>query len=97
MATQLIPRGPKIEIDTPSVFANGYFRDQALDTAIKSPVINFRCSDEAVALPTERVLFGTTSAEISRDMGLANADVEALEQILDEIRDRRPAKPLKFE
>jgi hypothetical protein len=29
-------------------------------------------------------------------MGLANADVEALEQILDEIRDRRPAKPLKF-
>jgi hypothetical protein len=32
-------------------------------------------------------------AEISRKMGLTNADVEALEQF----RDRRPAEPMQFE
>jgi hypothetical protein len=32
-------------------------------------------------------------SEISRKMGLTNADIEALEQV----RDTRPAEPIKFE
>jgi hypothetical protein len=30
-------------------------------------------------------------------MGLTNADIEALEQTLEHIRDRQPAEPMTFE
>jgi hypothetical protein len=30
-------------------------------------------------------------------LGLTNADIEALEQSLDQVRDRRPAEPIIFE
>ena len=36
---------------------------------------------------------GTAQAEMNRKIGLANADIEALEQA----RDIKPAKPLRFE
>ena len=36
-------------------------------------------------------------ADISKEMGLTNADFEALEQALEQVRDRRPAEPMRFE
>jgi plasmid stability protein len=48
---------------------------------------------EEAALPEGRVRLGTALAEVSRKMGLTNADIEAIE----ETRDRRPAEPFRFE
>ncbi|WP_188909845.1 FitA-like ribbon-helix-helix domain-containing protein [Salinarimonas ramus] len=48
---------------------------------------------EAAVRPRDEVGLGTMLAEISRRMGLTNADVEALEQV----RDRKPAEPMRFE
>ena len=48
---------------------------------------------EAAVCPTEHVRLGTALAELSRRVGLTNADVEALEQA----RDRMPAEPIGFE
>jgi plasmid stability protein len=49
---------------------------------------------EAAALPEGRVRLGTALSEIGRKHGITNADVEALEQALEQVRDRRPAEPL---
>lgn len=48
---------------------------------------------EAAVRPENRLRLGSRLAEMSRKIGLTNADVEALEQA----RDTRPAEPLRFE
>lgn len=45
---------------------------------------------EAAVRPEGRLRLGTALSEVSRKMGLTNADIEALEQV----RDTRPAEPL---
>ncbi len=52
---------------------------------------------EAALLPEGRLRLGTALSEISRKCGLTNADVEALNQALEQVRDRRPAEPMKLE
>ena len=63
----------------------------------RSTEAEMRAILEAAARPEGRLLLGTAMAEASRDMGLTNADFEALEEALDEIRERRPAVPMTFE
>jgi len=48
---------------------------------------------EAAVRPATRVRLGTALSQLSRSVGLTNADFEALE----EIRDKTPAAPLNFE
>ena len=48
---------------------------------------------EAAVRPAERVRLGDALANMSRKIGLTNADVEALEQT----GDRKPADPLGLE
>jgi plasmid stability protein len=48
---------------------------------------------EAALRPESRLRLGTALAELSRQIGLTNADVEALGQA----RDTKPAEPLHFE
>ncbi len=43
--------------------------------------------------PVHRVRLGDALGALSREIGLTNADVEALDQL----RDRQPAEPLSFE
>lgn len=52
---------------------------------------------EAAVRPEGRLLLGTALSDASRKMGLTNADIEALEQTLEQVRDRRPAEPMTFE
>jgi hypothetical protein len=42
------------------------------------------------------LLLGTALSDASRKMGLTNADAEALEQTLEQVRDRRPAEPMRL-
>ncbi len=63
----------------------------------RSTEAEMRAILEAAVRPEGRVLLGTALAETSRKMGLTNADVEALEQSLEQVRDRRPAEPMTFE
>jgi len=48
---------------------------------------------DAAVRPAGRVRLGTALAELSKRIGLTNADVEALERA----RDNRPAEPMHFE
>lgn len=48
---------------------------------------------ETAVRPSSRVRLGTALVEMSQELGLTNADVEAL----DLIRDKTPAEPLRFE
>jgi len=48
---------------------------------------------EAAVRPAERVRLGTALAELGRRAGLTNEDFAALE----EMRDTRPAEPMRFE
>ena len=52
---------------------------------------------EAAALPESRLKLGTALSEVSRSMGLTNADIEALQESIEQVRDRRPAEPMTFE
>ncbi len=61
----------------------------------RSAEAEMRAILEAAALPEGRLRLGTALSEVSRKMGLTNADIEALEQTLE--RDRRPAVPMTFE
>jgi plasmid stability protein len=63
----------------------------------RSTEAEIRAILEAAVLPEGRVRLGTALSEVSRKMGLTNADFEALEESLEEVRDKRPAEPLKFE
>lgn len=63
----------------------------------RSTEAEMRAILEAAALPEGRVRLGTALAEISRKHGVTNADVQALEEALEQVRDRRPAEPMIFE
>lgn len=59
----------------------------------RSAEAEMRAILEAAVLPEGRLRIGTALAEMSRRMGLTNADIEAIEQV----RDKRPAEPMSFE
>lgn len=63
----------------------------------RSAEAEMRAILEAALRPEGRLLLGTALAEASRKIGLTNADIEALEQTLEQVRDRRPAEPMQFE
>lgn len=52
---------------------------------------------EATVLPEGRLRLGTALSAISKEHGITNADIEALEQSLEQVRDSRPAEPFRFE
>lgn len=56
----------------------------------RSTEAEMRAILEAAVRPEGRLRLGTALSEVSRKMGLTNADIEALEQV----RDTRPAEPL---
>jgi len=58
----------------------------------RSAEAEMRAILEAAVRPAGRLRMGTTLADMSRKIGLTNADVEALDQI----RDRTPAEPLSI-
>ena len=58
----------------------------------RSAEAEMRAILEAAVRAVGRLLLGTTLADMSRKIGLTNADVEALAQT----RDRTPAEPLRF-
>lgn len=47
---------------------------------------------EAAVRPANRIRIGSALSALSRDVGLTNADFEALEQT----HDRKPAEPMSF-
>jgi plasmid stability protein len=59
----------------------------------RSAEAEMRAILEAAARPEGRLKIGTALSEMSRKIGLTNADVEALEQA----RDTRPAEPMRIE
>jgi plasmid stability protein len=58
----------------------------------RSAEAEMRAILEAAVRPTGRLRLGTALADMSRKIGLTNADVEALDQT----RDKTPAEPLRF-
>ena len=56
----------------------------------RSAEAEMRAILEAAVRPETRLRLGTALSDVSRRMGLTNADIEALE----EVRDARPAEPL---
>jgi plasmid stability protein len=63
----------------------------------RSTEAEMRAILEAAVRPEGRVQLGTVLSEASRELGLTNADIEALESSLEQVRDRRPAEPMTFE
>ena len=59
----------------------------------RSTEAEMRAILEAAVRPEGRLRLGTALAEMSRKIGLRNADVEALGQA----RDIKPVEPLRFE
>jgi antitoxin FitA len=59
----------------------------------RSAEAEIRAILEDAVRPANRLRLGTALADMSRKIGLTNADVEAIEQA----RDRKPAQPLRFE
>ncbi|MFO1056499.1 MAG: plasmid stabilization protein [Dongiaceae bacterium] len=58
----------------------------------RSTEAEIRAILDAAVQPEGRLRLGTALAEMSRKVGLTNADVEALEHSLD----NKPAEPLRF-
>ena len=58
----------------------------------RSTEAEIRAILESVVRPEGRLRLGTALAEMSRGIGLTNADVEVLEKA----RDARPAEPIRF-
>lgn len=58
----------------------------------RSTEAEIRAILEAAARPEARQKIGTALSALSRDLGLTNADVEALE----DARDTGPAEPMRF-
>lgn len=56
----------------------------------RSTEAEMRAILEAAVRPADRAWLGTALSKISRKVGLANTDIEALERA----RDRRPTKPM---
>lgn len=63
----------------------------------RSAEAEMRAILEAAVRPQGRLLLGTALAEMSRKIGVTNADVDALEKAIEEARDKRPAEPMRFE
>ncbi|MCA3275557.1 MAG: plasmid stabilization protein [Roseomonas sp.] len=63
----------------------------------RSTEAEMRAILEAAVRPEGRLRLGTALSAASREMGLTNADIEALEQTLEQVRDRSPAEPMTFE
>ena len=63
----------------------------------RSTEAEMRAILEAAVRPEGRLRLGTALSAASREMGLTNADIEALEQTLEQVRDRQPAEPMTFE
>ena len=63
----------------------------------RSTEAEMRAILEAAVRPEGRLRLGTALSAASRQMGLTNADIEALEQTLEQVRDRRPAEPMTFD
>ena len=59
----------------------------------RSTEAEMRAILEAAVRPERRLRLGTALARMSREVGLTNADVQALEQA----RDTATAEPLRFE
>ena len=59
----------------------------------RSTEAEMRAILEAAVRPEGRLRLGTALSDVSRRMGLTNADIEALEQV----REARPAEPMRFE
>ena len=59
----------------------------------RSTEAEIRAILEAAVRPKGGVGLGTALSDVSRKMGLTNADIEAIEQV----RERRPAEPMRFE
>jgi plasmid stability protein len=59
----------------------------------RSAEAEMRAILEAAVRPEGRLRLGTALSEIGQKYGITNADVEALEQV----RDTRPAEPMRFE
>jgi plasmid stability protein len=59
----------------------------------RSAEAEMRAILEDAVRPAGRIRLGTALADLSRNIGLTNADVEALERA----RDAKPAQPLSFE
>ncbi|MCA3730214.1 MAG: plasmid stabilization protein [Phenylobacterium sp.] len=63
----------------------------------RSTEAEMRAILEAAVRPDGRLRLGTALSEASRELGLTNADIEALERALEGVQDRRPAEPMGFE
>lgn len=63
----------------------------------RSTEAEMRAILEDAVRPEDRLLLGTALSDASRKSGLTNADIEAIEQTLEQARDRRPAEPVTFE
>jgi plasmid stability protein len=63
----------------------------------RSTEAEMRAILEAAVRPEGRLLLGDALAEMSRKIGVTDADVDALEKAIEEARDRRPAEPMSFE
>lgn len=59
----------------------------------RSTEAEMRAILEATVRPEGRVKLGTDLSEMSRKMGLTNADIEVLERV----GDKRPAEPMNLE
>ncbi len=59
----------------------------------RSTEAEMRAILEAAARPEGRLRLGTALSQIGQKYGVTKADVEALEQV----RDMRPAEPMRFE
>lgn len=59
----------------------------------RSAEAEMRAILEAAVRPEERQRLGTALLEIGKKYGITNADIEAIE----EVRDKRPAEPVRFE
>ncbi|BBK43432.1 hypothetical protein STVA_34520 [Allostella vacuolata] len=59
----------------------------------RSTEAEMRAILEAAVRPEGRLLLGAALREIGRKHDITNADIEAIEQV----RDTRPAEPVKFE
>lgn len=58
----------------------------------RSAEAEMRAILEAAVQPEGRLRLGTALSEVSRKMGLTNADIEAI----NDVRDKRPAEPMRF-
>lgn len=62
----------------------------------RSTEAEIRAILEQAVRPEERLRLGTALAEMSRKIGVTNADVDALGEALGEAHDGRPAEPLRL-